>query len=211
MMNPEAANLGSSATSTGEVDGRHDLLAKAISGDETAFARAQYEYGPAIRARIRQFIILYRRHLPELGTDDLSQEVWIRIWRYWQEKSPEPPHNPRAWFCRVAMNVCIDRLREVIGRPGQRADRPRVISLDELMAQDPGESLLLVSEDLLSQQVRHAMTLVLIEQEHKLVNLHYIQGLTWQEAAEWLGITIEQAKYLNRTALGKLMNYFSSQ
>jgi RNA polymerase sigma factor (sigma-70 family) len=189
----------------------HDLLTKAISGDDAAFACVQHEYGPAIRARIRQFVILHRGHPIELGTDDLSQEVWIRVWRYWQAKSPGIPDNPRAWFCRVAVNACIDRLRKAIGRSGQEANHPEVISLEGLNVQDPGERQLLTRDDSLGKRVRLAMTFELTEQERRLVTLHYIQGLTWLEAAEGLGITCEQARHLSRKAIGKLRSYFSRQ
>jgi len=175
------------------------LIRKAIAGDERAFAKVIRTYGQAILAKIRQFLYLHHVSARDLIVDDIVQAVLLRVWRYWRAAKPDPPRNPRAWFMRVTLTVGADELRK-------ETRGPKVVSLDDNKdTRDPGEdSFLTTAPDPLSESVREAMRRLLSEREFRATSMCYLEGFTYEEAAEREGCTPRQIRYRVQTALAKL-------
>lgn len=56
------------------------------------------------------FMHLHDRHLAE----DVSQEVFVRAYRYWRQFRHES--SVKTWLCRITVNCCQDRLRSRAAR-----------------------------------------------------------------------------------------------
>lgn len=81
-----------------------NLIQKALSGEQDAYAALQKKYSPLIRRVIRRMV--KDRELEE----DLVQDIFIKIF----EALPRfaPTHSFAAWIYRIASNHCIDVLRK---------------------------------------------------------------------------------------------------
>lgn len=59
------------------------------------------------RARVFTFAFYYLRNREE--AEDVTQEVFIRLWQRWQDISGD---HLRPWLIHVTRNICIDTLRK---------------------------------------------------------------------------------------------------
>jgi RNA polymerase sigma-70 factor (ECF subfamily) len=118
-------------------------------------------------------------------TDDLFQEVAVRVWRSVQS-SPEP-RNPRAWLMNIAYRVFLDfqarpRLAlspwedEPVTRAGNGAD-PAVLTEQKERCQ--------VVQDAMAE-VTPAV--------RSVITLHYTGGLSLREVASALDISVGTVK-----------------
>ena len=141
----------------------------------------------------RAFRILIDRHLAKVyaycarvtgnGADaeDLSQEVFLRLWRNasrWDgERLPF-----EAWLMVLARNRCIDYLR-------QKQRRPRVDVIDESLPDenaDPGQD---AHNREVARRVQDALMTLPFNQRSAIV-LRYYQGYSNEETAAILNVTI---------------------
>lgn len=76
------------------------VLEKARAGDRAAFEEIVREYTP------RLYRLAHRMTFDRDEAADLSQEVWIRIYRNLERYDPALPFLP--WFWTVATNACLN-------------------------------------------------------------------------------------------------------
>ena len=115
--------------------------------------------------------------------EDVAQEVLIRLWTRGDEVDPS---RIRAWLVRVTRNACIDRIRRV--RIEAVRNRSPEVNEAEPIEPSPGpETLARASQ--LGSRIRHALD-ELSEPHRSVVILREIQGLSYQEIADALEMTV---------------------
>ena len=145
---------------------------------------------------------------PDWGdTSDLSQEVFIRVYR--GIHSLRNPKTFRSWLNQIVVNLFYDELR-------RRPRRLPTISIDAPIESDNGESDLvreipdvslkpdersLVQE--LDQVIKKAMA-QLPEQFRTAIVLRELQGLSYEEIAEAIGCELGTVKSRIARARGRL-------
>ena len=144
-----------------------------------AQAGDQAAYGRLVQAYQRLIVcVAYRQGLDVDEAEDVAQETFVKAWL------PLPKYQPsagswRAWLCRIALNLAIDR---------QRQERPQLV-LDESLP-DRDSSLTEQAEaDLQAQAVRRALAQLPPASRAALV-LNEYEGLSYAEIAEALDIPL---------------------
>ncbi|MBD2105002.1 sigma-70 family RNA polymerase sigma factor [Leptolyngbya sp. FACHB-261] len=186
----------------GATPSRGSVQAEKLSTSELVL-RCQRGFRPDRAA----FTELMRRHeahvdrlLYHLAPDwqdraDLSQEVWIRVYR--NLKRLNEPEKFRGWLSRIATNLFYDELRK-----RKRSTSP--LSLDaplsvgdgevgwELPAEDPGPEEHLTTQEFY-EQLRIAIR-DLPEVFRTTIILREIEGLPYEEIAEITGASLGTVK-----------------
>ena len=106
-----------------------------------------------------------------VDAEDAVADATLRAWQH--VSSLREPARFDAWFSRILVNVCRDRLRE-------RRDGASVLAFDPPSPLDP-----------FSESVERAaleQALAAISPEHRaVVALHYLEGMTVEQIAEHVG------------------------
>lgn len=155
------------------------LVALFRAGSEDAFR--------AIHDRYRQRLFAYARQM--LGgsrpdAEDAMQDVFVRA--YGALRANERPVSLRAWLYRVAHHRCIDQLR-----------RPVPIAQDVLeVSRQPLRDPMLETER--REELRRLVADVgrLPEQQRSALLMRELQGLSYEELAAALGVTVAAVKSL---------------
>ncbi|MBI5107830.1 MAG: RNA polymerase sigma factor SigZ [Rhodocyclales bacterium] len=144
-------------------------------------------------ADLRRFL----RHRAGSNTegDDLLQEVFLRALR--QNNGLCGIDNPRAWLFHVARNLLIDRLR---------LSKAQVPLPDDLPA---GEDEPPPRVDGLTQCLPRALA-ELSAQDREAITLCDIEGITQQEFAQRIGLTLPAAKSRLQRARTRLKRHLSA-
>ncbi len=162
-----------------------------LSKEEDAGAfRALYEtYAPRVKAYMQ------RRGADAATAEDLAQETLLTVWRKARLYSRERG-SAAAWIFTIARNLRIDRLRQQL--PVQAlADDHRETPSD---APPP-------DEELHRDEVRRRVQAVLGElprDQHDVVVLAYVEGLSQSEIAERLSVPLGTVKSRMRLAYRRL-------
>ena len=109
--------------------------------------------------------------------EDALQETWIKAWKYMDDPSRKPVANEKAWLFRIAINTCRDYRRTAWFR---HVDRSK--ALDEL----PPQLIAVEPED----RTLTLMVMDLPDRYKQVILLYYYQGLTIQETASVLGLSV---------------------
>jgi RNA polymerase sigma factor (sigma-70 family) len=176
--------------------------------DEELVERIARGEAGAVRALVarkagRIHALAARMLLDPLEAEDVTQEVFLRVWRQ------APAWKPGAarfdtWMHRVALNLCYDRLRR--RRETPEADPP------ERPDPGPGPDRGLAAADA-GKAVGEAMGRLPPRQREAIVLCHY-QELGNIEAAELMGVSVEALESLlsrARRALRGMLSGFVDQ
>lgn len=169
----------------------HELVECCQTGDKDAFEIL------VKRFQKRVFALLYQLAPDWRDLNDLTQEVFIRVYR-----GVANIRNPRifkSWLNQIVLNLFYDELRK---RPRQL----KTISIDQTIESDNGESEYfrevkdtgLKPDELfhnkeLAQAIKKAMA-QLPEQFRTAIVLRELQGLRYEEIAEILGCALGTVK-----------------
>ncbi len=158
--------------------GDNELMIQIATGDKKAFALLMHRHLPAV-------LNFSKQYLPQ-DAEDIAQEAFIRLWNKapeWQDKGI----SPKAWLMRVSYNLCIDELRKhkALAMPEQQL---------ELI--DPGiaDEKLLIAQSDLHQQMLALKSLP--ERQRSAITLHAYNGLSNQESAAVLNISVDALESL---------------
>jgi RNA polymerase sigma-70 factor, ECF subfamily len=152
-----ATDLGADALKVG-LSGTHDQRAAAFSSLLDRSIDRSYRLAT---------VILGNR----VDAEDAVADATLRAWQH--VTSLREPARFDAWFSRILVNVCRDRLR-------QRHDGPAVLGFD------PPSPLDAFSESVERAALQEA--LAKISPEHRaVVALHYLEGMTVEQIAEHVG------------------------
>jgi len=161
----------------------------AQSRDPEAFAELFDSYAP----RLKSYMI--RQGADAATAEELAQETLLTVWRKAQLYSGEKG-SASTWIYTIARNLRIDRIRRE--HPWQ--ELPEGMNEEASDDTPPDEA---VSERERSQRVRDALTSLPSEQ-HEVVVLSYLDGLSHSEIAERLGLPLGTVKSRMRLAYQKL-------
>ena len=168
-----------------------ELITAVKDGDSRAFAVLADRY----RARIYQHCL--RKTLNPVASEDLTQEVLLRIHRAMGRY--QTAHSFYTWVYRITANLCIDYFRRRQCQPDDLALRPEAGMDQQLPDQDPafvrrpadpGEVLL--SKEL-TRIVRDAID-ALPASLRDILKLRDLEGYSYGEIAERLGTTSIKVK-----------------
>jgi len=160
-------------------DPDEDLVRRVGAGDKRAAAEI-------VRRHLPRMVGLARRMLGDASeAEDVAQEVFLRVWKHAAAWKPGAAKF-ETWMHRVAMNLCLDRLRRV-GRNGGDVPPDTVDSrASATRALDDRQR---------RERVRDALQ-KLPERQRAALVLCYYQDRTNIEAAEILGVSVDALESL---------------
>jgi RNA polymerase sigma-70 factor (ECF subfamily) len=176
-----------------------DLMLAAQLGDDEAFATLVQRHRSAV------VNLAYRYVSNRADAEDLAQEVFIRVHRARDRYRPEAKF--KTWLYRIAVNASLNEIRNRKNRPTFRAAgladaggdgeaRGGEATFGARVADDrlPGpQEALELSE--MQQQVRAAVD-ALPERQRMAIILNKFHGLSYEELAETMEMTIPGIKSL---------------
>ena len=180
------------------------LMLRVQKGDDVAFAALLEKYQRPIARLIQRY--LGRR----AEVEDLTQEVFLRVYRARHSWQPRPTF--RSWLYRIATNLCLNQIR----------GRRYTASLDAV-AEEAGDAVLPESREVtpgdrlekkeLAEIIQEILA-DLPESQRLAVVLNKYQGLSYQEIADVMGLSIPAVKsLLSRAREGikeRLLPYLAS-
>jgi RNA polymerase sigma-70 factor (ECF subfamily) len=167
-----------------------DLLRRvAEHADPEAFGELFQTYGPRVKA------YMMRQGADAATAEDLAQETLLTVWRraslYVADKG-----SAATWIFAIARNVRIDRLRREL--PWQELPEGR-------LEQPSGETL---PDEALSEKERQVRVQAALSQlppeQHEVVALSYLDGLSHGEIAQRLGLPLGTVKSRMRIAYQRI-------
>jgi len=147
----------------------------------------QYQQAIA-QYRQRVFSFAYYSLRTREDAEDITQDVFIRLWQHWRKIDHE---RMGAWLMRVAHNSVIDHTRRHKNEK-QRVDLPD--TLEDAVSVEDSE---LESQEF--QQHLETAISTLNDPYRSIVIMRDIQGLSYQEIEQTLDLSQSQVKvYLHR-------------
>lgn len=160
-------------------DPDEDLVQRVGAGDKRAAAEL-------VRRHLPKMVGLARRMLGDAAeAEDVGQEVFLRVWKHAPSWKPGQAKF-ETWMHRVAMNLCLDRLR----RSGRNAGEVTPETID-----GHASATRALDDRQRRERVRDALQ-QLPERQRAALVLCYYQDRTNTDAAEILGISVEALESL---------------
>lgn len=165
------------------------LLARVSLRDRGAFARL-YELTSA-----KLFSIAFRILRDRGDADEALQEIYIKVWQRAQHYRPEQGAPP-GWLATIARNHAIDLIR---------ARKPEASSIDDAFdiasqAASPEDDAINSSE---GARIERCMR-TLESDRAEAVRRAYVEGLSYQELADFYKVPINTMRTWLRRSLMKL-------
>jgi RNA polymerase sigma-70 factor (ECF subfamily) len=174
-----------------------DLVARVVEGDEQAFLVLYDRYASRVHALCLR--MLHESMLAEEVTQDTFLKLWSRAGSYLAERGPLV-----FWLLTIARRTALDRLRMESRRP----------ALSD--SSDPEETWSRLADSAtLPEEARwrsmYFAVQALDEDQRKVIELAYYQGLSQSEIAEVLGWPLGTVKTRVRSAMEHLRASWWSQ
>jgi RNA polymerase sigma factor (sigma-70 family) len=176
----------------------HELVAATRRGDDRAFEQLYSRYRSRIAAYILGMVGDHGR------AEDIAQEVFISALR--RLRDTERPIAFKPWLYEIAKNACIDEFR--------RARRAREVPLDsdqdsdrELESWRPGPDAAIADKQSLSdlKGAFHGLS----ESHHKIIVMRELEGLSYDQIGDKLGMSrpmVESTLFRARKKLSEEYN-----
>jgi RNA polymerase sigma-70 factor (ECF subfamily) len=162
--------------------GNRALVARASRGDVEAFSTLVREHSGLVHG-------VAHRVLGAEDAQDASQEVWIKVWASIKTFRGESAFS--TWLYRIAMNTCLGVLRKRRTRELRELGEETVSLPGTAGGDSDPEEAALGSER--RNEIWVALRRVRAEHGAALV-LRHMEGLSYAEVAEVLGVPIGTAK-----------------
>lgn len=150
------------------LDAENSTIEMAVNGDISSFEKIVHSYEKMI------YNICYRYFLNEEDAKDITQEVFIKIYRGLKKYNFGCKFS--TWIYKIAVNSCIDQLRK-------RKSRPKEDELDKYVYQieDSAQSPLgaLISKENLENV--EGVIKSLPEEYKSVIYLRDVEGYSYQE------------------------------
>jgi len=175
------------------------LISLAKAGDQSAFGELMTRYEKQVYHQALRLL-----SNPE-DAADITQEVFIKVWR--SLPSFQGDSSFSTWLYRLTDNAAIDLIRKEKKRRGDASLDDEEYQWDSLLA-DPNSA---PERELEKQELRRSVTegLAKLSEEHRRVLvLREINGLSYEEIGQILGLTAGTVKSRiarARLALAKLL------
>jgi len=175
-------------------DPDEDLIRRVGAGDRRAAAEI-------VRRHLPRMVGLARRMLGDAAeAEDVAQEVFLRVWKHASGWKPGTAKF-ETWMHRVAINLCLDRLRRVGRHAGDVSPETIDTRASATRALDDRQRC---------ERVRDALQ-GLSERQRAALVLCYYQDRTNLEAAEILGISVDALESLLSRARRTLKSSLSAE
>ena len=161
----------------------------AVDRDIDAFRQLFQSYAPRVKS------YMMRQGADANTAEELAQETLLTVWRKAALYSGEKG-SPTTWIFTIARNLRIDRLRREF--PWQELPEGHNETASTDIAPDEA-----VSETERRIKVQAALA-TLPEDQHEVVSLSYIEGLSHSEIAERLSLPLGTVKSRMRLAYQKI-------
>lgn len=167
------------------------LIEASALGDRRAFERLYDRFAGLV------FALALRMLGARTDAEDLVQEVFLQAWR--RAESYQPARGtPEAWLLTIARSRAVDRLRS---SRSTRDGLERLHARPAVPPAEPASHLISREEDGLA--VRSALN-HLSEEQRRVLELSYFDGLTQSEIAARLGEPLGTIKTRIRLSLERL-------
>ena len=177
-----------------------ELVKKAKSGDREAFEQLVTEYEKKVYATA------YRFMGSEADAMDMSQEVFIRVFRFLDKFNEESSFS--TWLYRITVNVCKDGIKKRSGRselPLEIPDEDNDTYVNEISdtRYDPSE---LYEMTELKREIKQGID-TLPQNYREIIMMRDICGLTYEEISRSLELEIGTVKSRISRARERLRKY----
>jgi len=148
------------------------------------------EYQDVLReTRDKVYSYLYYLLKNREDAEDITQEVYIRLWNHWDRVEQPRVH---AWLMRVAHNRAIDLIRQHrTANTREKLVSPIEHIENRLAAEGTPESVLEQNEK--QRSLLRAMD-QLPEKTKSILLMHYFQGMKYKEIGTSLNMTLSAVK-----------------
>ena len=166
-----------------------ELMRRVKSGDDSAFTELMKRHYKSIMN------FIYRFTNDRNDSEDLAQEVFLRVYRSVKEYKPQAKFS--TWLYKIATNVCLTELK--------MKRRINKVSLDEIQENkhDIGDSNSPSGYDLINRRdIKESIFQALNsipERERISIILCKYEGFSYDEVADVIGCTVGAVKtYIHR-------------
>jgi RNA polymerase sigma factor (sigma-70 family) len=191
-------SLALSVTQLAPTCSEHDLVAAVRRGDDRAFEELYSRYRRRVGAYVYGMVADHGR------AEDITQDVFISALR--RMRDSERPIAFRPWIYEIAKNACIDDFR--------RARRAREVPIggdDELEHENPRLVAKAVTPEAAVESRQQLTDLRgafrgLSESHHKIIVLRELEGLSYTQIGEQMGMSrpvVESTLFRARRRLGE--------
>ena len=169
----------------------HELLVRAGSGDEGAFA-SLYD-----RLAWPAYSLAYYILRDPQWAEDVVQEAFVNIWRVAGSYDTQRG-TVKTWALATVRNRSIDHLRRQSARPvaSVQLEAETVVTAPESVWEEVARSL--------EAETVHRALKTLPEEQQRVIEMAYFSGLTQQEIANDAGLPLGTVKSRMRLGLMKL-------
>lgn len=164
-----------------------ELVSRCLNGDSSAFEEIVSKYKKLV------YSVVYKMIPDREEVNDISQEVFIRIYKSLDKYNPE--YKMSTWIVKITSNLCLDTLRK---------KKQDTVVLDEAIgvssnADTPEEALI---KNQRTQLIKNAIDE--LPQKYKiLITLFHSNGLSYEEMTKVLNEPMSIIK--NRLYRARLM------
>lgn len=177
------------------------LLQKAKAGDDEAFTLLVKAYQNKV------FSLAYYVTKNHHDAEDVAQEVFIKMWRALPTYRGDAPD---TWIMKIAKNTCLDFIKqkkrvEPLGYEidGESVERPIP---DTDVQSNPPDAAVQAEQ---RQQIAKAI-LQLSDEHREILTLRYMNGLSYEQLQEVLGVGMGTVKSRLARAKKSLQNILKS-
>jgi RNA polymerase sigma-70 factor (ECF subfamily) len=175
----------------------HELVAKAIQRDRTAFTTL-YE-----RCVNQVYRHVYYRISSQTDAEDITQEVFVRAWKAIHKyKSTETPFV--AWLITIAGNLIIDHYRR----------QQKIVMTNEIPDNQPDQQILepdKQAEVNFNRVIINKAVLKLKGDKQRVILMHFIDDLSYEEVAKALNKSEGAIRVIQYRALRDLRRWLQRE
>lgn len=184
-------NMTSEAPGADKVMHDATLMAAIANGDRDAFHQFLARHLSAI-------VLFVRRYLPsQADAEDIAQETFFRVWQKAASWQPQG-YSARSWLYRIAYNLCMDEIRH---RP-----QPEAVNAMTIDAPSDSPEAAIEKESNLNRLAQ--LLSLLPERQRTALSLCALQGLSNQEAAAAMEVSVEALESLLARGRRQLRSHF---
>jgi RNA polymerase sigma-70 factor (ECF subfamily) len=174
------------------------LIKRAADNDREAFGQLYDRFSSMV------FTLAVRMLKTRSDAEDLLQEVFVQVWRQ-AANYDEERGSPEAWIVNMARSRALDKIRSI-----RRTEKNIVLADDPAQARSTDN----VESSAIDLEVRLTMNSALAnlpENQRRVLELAYFDGLTQNEIADRLGEPLGTVKTRMRSGIQRLREIFGTR